>query len=49
MPHPFAAGENIADRWCSSHCYGVELQEQTMQHVRRQRIGRATSEERVAA
>lgn len=38
MPHPFATGENIADRWCSSHCYGVELREQSVKHCRSSRI-----------
>lgn len=49
MPHPFIAGAEITERWCSDHCYGVELQEQTASMVRAQRIGRAaqqTSEER---
>ena len=38
MPHPFATGEMIADRWCSDHCYGVELLEKSQQACRAHRM-----------
>lgn len=38
MPHPFAPGEMIADRWCSDHCYGVELPEQSQRACRASRM-----------
>lgn len=51
MPHPFVPGEMIADRWCSDHCYGVELLEQSQRACRASRIQGAArpSEEREAA
>jgi hypothetical protein len=33
-------GEVVADRWCSDHCYAVELKEQSVRLVRAQRMGR---------
>ena len=41
IPHPFVAGELIADLWCSDHCYNVELREQSMRLVRAQRMQQA--------
>jgi hypothetical protein len=51
MPHPFAHGEMIADRWCSDHCYGVELLEQSQRACRASRMRNAAgrTEEREAA
>lgn len=45
-------GRQVAERWCSDHCYGVELQEQTARMIRAQRIGNAAPrqhEEHLAA
>ena len=50
IPHPAAPGELVADRWCSDHCYGVELLEQSQRACRasRMRAG-GQREEREAA